>query len=292
MKAHARMNCKDSEIIFHNCIIEDIVELDEVNYAEFCINPLGYYDFISDRKDLMYKNDEDWHCILVMGENQVDGIFAESEGYDYARYTALFPNAREFVNAQIKQLANYIISEGTEHTEDGKWLNSYDELYYHFGAVVNDTNGTGQLLREELAEREEVSECILCEDCVEISYHLEHCPQCSGGGVGGMMSLFSLMGCNLEDVHLCDSDEEHELATITELNQNTLTEDGKAEWADILSAKVERVYTGYFGLQIGLSGASPDRLRDFSYMLAGHCSAEDYEKWITPDEPGQLSEME
>ena len=52
------------------------------------------------------------------------------------------------------------------------------------------------------------------------------------------------MGCNLQDVHIIDADEEHEVATIVELNQDTLTEEGKKEWADVLSAKVVRVYEG------------------------------------------------
>ena len=196
------------------------------------------------------------------------------------------------MKAQTKQLADYIVSEGTEHTDDGRWSNTYDELHYHFGAEVTDTNGTGQLLKEELEQRDEVAECILCEDCVEIGYHLKHCPQCQQGGIAGAMSLFSLMGCNLEDVHLCDTDEEHDLATISELNQNTLTEDGKCEWSDVLSAKVERIYTGYYGLQIGLSGATPDRLRDFSFALAGQCTAEDYDRWFKNDEPEQNMKME
>jgi len=90
------------------------------------------------------------------------------------------------------------------------------------------------------------------------------------------------MGCNLEDVHLLDIDEDHDLATIVELNQDTLTEQGKTDWADVLAAKVERINIGDYGLQVHLSGSTPDRLRDFSYMLAGHCPISDYERWVTP----------
>ena len=91
---------------------------------------------------------------------------------------------------------------------------------------------------------------------------------------------------------ICDVDEEHDLATISELNDKTLTDQGKLAWIDVLTAKVERIYTGYYGLQIGLSGASPDRLRDFSFALAGQCSAEDYDRWFKSDEPEQSMKME
>ena len=94
------------------------------------------------------------------------------------------------------------------------------------------------------------------------------------------MTVFSLMGCNLEDVHLVDNDEEHDLATIVELNQNTLTEQGKKDWADVLSAKVERIYEGDYGVQIAVSGCDPQRLEDFSKMLAGYCTVDDFNRWV------------
>lgn len=287
MKTNAKMNRKDTDIRSDPCIIEDIVELDGTAYAQFRSNLLQDYDFIGDRKDLMRKNDSGWHCLLVLGKGQNDGVLVESEGYSYARYSAYLPEARDFVNAQIKRLADYVVSEGTEHSEDGSWSNSYEEFLYHFDTTVTPDNGIGQLLREELQERAEVAECIMAEDCIEMTYHMEYCEQCQQGGIAGAMSLLSVIGCNFEDVHLCDANEEHDLATISELNENTLTEDGKSEWSDVLSAKVEKIYQGYYGLQIALSGVSPDRLRDFSFALAGQCSAEDFERWFHSDEPEQ-----
>jgi len=74
----------------------------------------------------------------------------------------------------------------------------------------------------------------------------------------GEMNLYSLMRCNLEDVHLCHVDEDHDLATVVELNRNTLTEDGKREWADVLNAKVTSIYEGSYGVQTG-SMAAPQK---------------------------------
>lgn len=113
-----------------------------------------------------------------------------------------------------------------------------------------------------------------------MTYHMEYCQNCQQGGIKGAMSLFALMGCNLYDVHLCDSDEDHELVTVVELNQDTLTEDGKHEWSDVLNAKVTSIYEGAHGVQIGLTGCPAERLRDFSFMLAGHCSEKDYDRWV------------
>ena len=75
--------------------------------------------------------------------------------------------------------------------------------------------------------------------------------------------------------------------TIVELDGGTLTEAGKEAWADVLDAKVVRVFQGYSGLQMELSGVKASRLDAFSAMLAGYCSVEDYENWVNEPEEGQ-----
>ena len=99
------------------------------------------------------------------------------------------------------------------------------------------------------------------------------------------------MGCNLEDVHLCHEDEDHDLATVVELNRNTLTDEGKREWSDVLNAKVTSIYEGSYGVQIGISGCSAERLKDFSYMLAGYCSCKDFDKWVNEEQSGPTQTM-
>ena len=51
---------------------------------------------------------------------------------------------------KLKKLADYAVFEGTQYSEDGRWSVSYDELFYHFGVDVNDTNQNGKELAEEL----------------------------------------------------------------------------------------------------------------------------------------------
>ena len=108
---------------------------------------------------------------------------------------------------KLKQLARYCVNEGTDYTENGKWDISYEELYYHFGVEVSDTNQNGKLLAEELRKQDEINELIMTEDAIEITYHLEHCPQCRQGGLKGAMELVSLMGCNIYDEHEDESEE-------------------------------------------------------------------------------------
>lgn len=283
MQICAELRNKHTEINDENCIVADIIELPESEYASLYQNLLRERGYFTERAKMEPFIDGQRSCILVLGEGQQDGILVDSQGSSYARRSAFIPGARTLVQNHIRQLADYVVSESTEHTEDGKWSVSYDELYYHFGAQINDTNGNGRLLREELQQREEINELIMTEDCIEMTYHMEFCENCQEGGIKGAMSLFSLMGCNLYDVHLCHSDEDHELATVVELNQDTLTEDGRREWSDVLSARVTSIYAGSYGVQIGLTGCPAERLRDFSFMLAGHCSEKDYDQWVKQD---------
>ena len=155
----------------------------------------------------------------------------------------------------------------------------FDDIKEHFDLTVSPTNGIGEMLLGELEAQEEVGAVIATEDCFEISECLQNAPE-DASASEKLLTVFSLMGCNLEDVHLLDADEEHEVATIAELNRNTLTDEGKQDWSDVLAAKVERIYDGVYGTQIEVSECPADRLRDFSFALAGYCSEEQWSKWF------------
>lgn len=103
---------------------------------------------------------------------------------------------------KLKQLADYAIREGTEFSEHGYWSVSYEELLYHFGAEVSNTNELGKALEKELKQREEINELIMTEDAIEMTYHMEYCENCEGDP----LSLLSVLGCNVYDEHF-GSDE-------------------------------------------------------------------------------------
>ena len=278
MQIHAELRRKQSEIQDENCIVADIIELPESEYASLYQNLLRERGYLAERANMESFIDGQRCCVLVLGEGQEDGILVDSQGSSYARRSAFIPEARTIVRNHIRQLADYVVSEGTEHTEDGRWANTYDELYYHFGASITDTNGNGKLLREELQRRDEVNELIMTEDCIEINYHLAYCQNCGEGGISGTLDLLSLLGCNLYDVHFtCDG---HDTPPVSRISADMLTEEGKREWADVLSAKVESITFENESFKCKLANCDPERLRTFTEMLNGQCDAEDYERWV------------
>ena len=105
----------------------------------------------------------------------------------------------------------------------------------------------------------------------------------------GCVRLRDLLFSCWENVHLIHEEIENEPHTIVELDTGTLTEAGKRAWADVLNAKVERVYQGFYGLQMDLSGVKPSRLDAFSAMLGGYCSVQEYETWVNEPEEEPVS---
>lgn len=178
--------------------------------------------------------------------------------------------------------------------DDGILVESEGWSYAKYTAFVPNARQLVELqhtkqLAEEKTEQDETTELILSEDSAETTAYLANAHNCVDADER-FSTLLGMLGCNFEDVHLCHCDEEHDLATISELNQNTLTEQGKSDWSDVLSGKVHRIYQGNYGLQMELSGVKAERLSDFSYMLAGQCSAEDYDRWVQQDDMGLAEE--
>lgn len=279
MNFKARFERKENTPDVSEADIVGVTELSHEQYSRFYGQMLNDYDFIADYANETYDDGERKHCLLVLGAGEDDGILVCSEGSFYARYSAYLPKARQILRDEIHRVAELMIKGRFGETENGSWVIGFDDIKEHFDLTVSPTNGIGEMLIDELERREEIGEIIATEDCMEITQFLDNCPE-GLSGTQKLMTVFSLMGCNLEDVHLIDHDEEHEVATIVELNQDTLTEEGKKEWADVLSAKVVRVYEGGYGTQIEVTGCPAHRLRDFSFALAGYCSEEDWSKWF------------
>ena len=261
------------EIRTDECKIEAVVVLNAEEFEDFRRRLFVARDFIADNHDYMYLDRNGIsHCLLVLGEGQQDGILVDSGLSQHAKFTSFLPNAADFMNKQIQMIADEILKDN-ENTIDFKSISD------KFDVTVTADNGIGQMLLDELRGRNELANVEVTHNSIELT-RVENAPVEADDK--HLMTLFMLMGCNLENVHIVDSDVEHDLATIVELNQDTLTEDGKHEWSDVLSAKVTRIFDGIYGTQIEVTGCEPERLEAFSKMLAGECTLSESERWLNP----------
>jgi len=259
---------KENNFELQDCKIEAIAELRDVDFQSFSRHMIDRDHFFLDIfKDKMYVDKDDVaHCVMVLSDKSDDGILVESEGASYARYSAFVPNFRCHLREQMRLVSDTIVANQEAKIH-------FDEFEDRFGFPCTPFNGFGNIVLAELKSRPEIRNV----DTGGHGFSIQYAPQTG-------MTLWDLMAFKMEDVHLLDSDEEHDLATIVELDRNTLTPAGRAEWGDVLDAKVERIYEGSYGLQVDLSGCDPDRLEEFSQMLAGNCPSSDYEKWVTSDD--------
>ena len=105
MQARAIFHRKEACFEPSECEIEKVIQLSDSDFARFQQMLLDNYDFLREHAELMRVEDGVTHCLLVVGESFEDGILVNSEGSDYARYAAYFPNAKSFLLTQGQTLA-------------------------------------------------------------------------------------------------------------------------------------------------------------------------------------------
>ena len=302
---------------FQKAEIEKKVCLSAGEFEEFLRNPLEGLPCIEENIDLMQEDrDGIYHCLLVTGEGRRDGVLVESEGYGYARYASYVPDAAaleyeslsEF-GAGLSWLVDQMIQAGIDGTRDGNWTFYLDQIQEGSAFSLSDNPALTELLADMLVERPEVSMAYVRSACLELRFYPDFCKNLQEGrrqSLAGLVSqekdsgdnmiqenggqamgtcLKDLLCARWENLHLVHDEIDYGLPhTIVELDGGTLTEAGKEAWADVLDAKVVRVFQGYSGLQMELSGVKASRLDAFSAMLAGYCSVEDYENWVNEPE--------
>lgn len=91
MIVKADLKCKQTDFNLPKCSIEKTVRLTASEFSEFVSNPLGYYDFLREFNAEKHEYRADSiPCLLLTGEGHTDGFVINTQGYDYARYTAAF----------------------------------------------------------------------------------------------------------------------------------------------------------------------------------------------------------
>lgn len=150
-----------------------------------------------ERKNELYEKMLAWICEHIQND---EDLFLTLKGQLGMTQEEVHDNRIDgldefFVKDKIKQLADYAIRECCDNSENCYWSITYDELYYHFGADVTDSNENGKLLEKELRQRKEINELLMTYDRIEMTCHLKYCYQCQGNQI----SLKSALKCIYDD---------------------------------------------------------------------------------------------
>lgn len=274
---------KEEKLSVQKCMIEAVITIPESEFKEFQNSLYERQSFILDNLDKMYVGmSGELHTILVVGDESSDGVLVESEGYDYGRCVSFLPEAKAFLKRKMEEMTDKIITDRRNANPDELARISFSELSEMYGIDVTPNQGLFSYLLPVLRSRKEIRDVYVEQEgilCAFVPFGQEEGFAYRPNGI----RLMELLDCALEEFHLLPEGIDEMPLTIIELNDITLTENGKTEWSDVLNARVKRIYQGYYGLQIDLTGVKASRIYDFSAMLAGYCSIEDYYKWVRDD---------
>lgn len=172
---------KIKEFNTRNCVIDHIEIMYENEYGKFSTNLLKNRDFISNNKDVMYKDSvEQFHVILVFDKDNGDGIIVDSQGADYPRYVALMPNIKPYIEQQISLIAEQIIREAIKESSDINWDITFDEIEAFHGLIVKKGNGIDVMLLDALNSRKEISWIEMKNECFDMALYPEYCINLDG----------------------------------------------------------------------------------------------------------------
>jgi hypothetical protein len=166
---------KHDEIEAEGCVVDKTVHLSTAEFDYFSRNLLRDWDFIRDNKmDSDYDAEGRRRCLLVTGEERRDGILVSSSGYDYARYSALLPNAMVVMNAEryptlaklserMIAAADYVVGLASDESSEGKSLDdickysvSFTHLSSKYDLSFDSTSDLAQVFCQMLADRPDI----------------------------------------------------------------------------------------------------------------------------------------
>ncbi len=266
LKIKAGFERKPVNFYLWDCIVEKLIVLTDLEFEQYNMDLMEEQTFLQENRNLMFSSDDVYHCLLVLGENNTDGILIEAEGYNYARYAAFLPNARLLIEMEMQKVADYIIKEGTENTLQGCWNADFNELEERFGYKFTEGRGFEKMLLKILESSPEVSEVQMVDGRIELILEPDYCPNLDGKAestpeISDYLIRFKDL---IKDICLVHRHMDTKPVRIVSLGPSTLTDMGKKIWADVLNAPVVRIFHDSDGIQVECANVDPERLVQFS----------------------------
>ena len=159
------------------------------------------YTFIVESNELMKgSSNGNTRCLLVLGEGFDDGILVDSGGFDYARYSALIPNARQIIAYDQRYESIEVLESGINETVD-------DVL-----ELVRNYNGDGKLCVDlcDIAEEHSLNQ----RDFLLLEDTLFECDEIKSAHLNGNVMIIEINRQEEEQAtssRYCPSEEEIEI---------------------------------------------------------------------------------
>ena len=166
----AALMYKESAIEAKNCIIEKIIRISADEFDRFSGGLLRDWDFLRDNKpDTAIDSTGRYRCLLITGEGRRDGILVNTEGANYARYSAFIPNVEDFLNAQrypalaelnkmLTAIVDVIAEQGGVGSSDGRGIINLQEWEDLYGIDFMTNGALRYTVLDMLSERQEIKD--------------------------------------------------------------------------------------------------------------------------------------
>ena len=275
MKIRANMGRQRDPLLPREYQADKVVELPHALFAAFMDRPLDRYEFIRDNAVEAHQYDGFDHCLLVLAEGRADGVLVQCGEDGRADYTAYIAGARDIVQARLDQVADFIISQGTQRTASGGWYVYGEELEERFGITIREGNGLDAMMRDTLERRPEVARAEVGLEHIETTFRPEFCAGLRGSSAEEKPNvrlrdiLPLLTGGGL--TFLCH--EEADRSVLAE-NLRELTAAGRENHAALLNARVSEIASAPEGTEVVLTDVAPEDLARFNEAYEAFMDAE------------------
>ena len=108
MIIRAELKCKQTGCEADTCAVDKVIELPSPRFQQFSRALLADYDFIAENKNAVRHDEAARHCLLILDAEGTDGFLIDPQGYNYARYSALVPNARSLLTPDMAIDRSYL----------------------------------------------------------------------------------------------------------------------------------------------------------------------------------------
>ncbi len=165
--------CKSDGIIPKKCAVEKVIEVSAAEFGRLIENPIKRNYYLAPYRDLMGFYDDSYHGVLLINEQNGDGLLVNSEGADYARYSQFIPNAKGMLKAHEltdseRKLCELITLKADEICAKGDRISEKTDELLHDSQVR-------ELLRNAVCEavraRPEIACCVLEDGVVYAEKH-------------------------------------------------------------------------------------------------------------------------
>ncbi|MCM1062702.1 MAG: DUF6329 domain-containing protein [Eubacterium sp.] len=166
------LNYKTAEFSPEQCVVEKVIEVSESEFKKFCEKPMQPNYYLAPYKSLMGFYDESYHCVMMVNEQNGDGLLINTEGANYARYSQYIPNAKDIIQSHEQSLA---LDDLKTHMDSciNDWLEQHkneEEICVSMEEFLNDSNLTEILadyVSEALSAHPQIDVCFIGNGFVE-----------------------------------------------------------------------------------------------------------------------------